>query len=175
MLQNCIFCSVKCHHVRISVSSLISAQIQWLPVLSLSVASWAESVCNVSAAFYLLHGRQLGFSVLCLRGWSTEGSYLGSVIGILGGGCFTVDASSDAVFSPQANPPPVVVNTDSLDTPPYVSSHAFRRKLFFLIMCFKFVCLLFEVNIQFSVIAGSSASLMVSVCVHVGGCCAAPF
>ncbi len=34
MLQHCIFCSVKCHHVRTAESSLISAQIHRLPVLS---------------------------------------------------------------------------------------------------------------------------------------------
>uniref|UniRef100_A0A8D3C9V6 Disks large homolog 1 n=1 Tax=Scophthalmus maximus TaxID=52904 RepID=A0A8D3C9V6_SCOMX len=36
------------------------------------------------------------------------------------------------VFCPQANPPPVVVNTDSLDTPPYVSSPAQTK---FIIVC----------------------------------------
>uniref|UniRef100_A0A8C5I0D8 Disks large homolog 1-like n=1 Tax=Gouania willdenowi TaxID=441366 RepID=A0A8C5I0D8_GOUWI len=35
---------------------------------------------------------------------------------------FPLALSSCVVFSSQANPPPVVVNTDSLDTPPYVSS-----------------------------------------------------
>lgn len=35
-------------------------------------------------------------------------------------------AVSDSVFCLQANPPPVVVNADGLDTPPYVSLHCWR-------------------------------------------------